>query len=379
MSKMLPNHSRGISRFKFVFVVPGSRASNSHCTPVDLNVIGQYHSYCCSRIEDADCSLHLSSILLSACWYGALVSRLCLLICLVVQAQVTNYFTINNKRYATLDNASPTVTDSGCQVSPLTLPSGWSVASAEGDAVVAAMSYNWATTCVIFADGSSVFTRLGTSCGTGLLSTSGSTYVPVQCNRRIFITQTASGTFILKSHAVSVSDIVFVCTIAASDVDFSSVLLTNYIVFRGTAYAVLDNTPPSETSQTCQPIVRLIVVILMHVFVDCSLFLQMKRLPTGWSVATDNRDTCRAAWLAVYCTLLPQLFACSLSPCLCVRVRASQCLCVSLCNACSSGQAVSCWPTGSVSAAAPVLTAALTCCWRSAATTLRCFAIERCW
>jgi hypothetical protein len=111
---------------------------------------------------------------------------------------ISNIVNFNGLRFATLDNVYAPTTDIGCQASPMALPLGWTLASSISvESTIVIMSYSWGTTCLVLSDGTALFSRLGTACGTSLLSTTTVDgvirYQPTGCNRRILISQPGQG------------------------------------------------------------------------------------------------------------------------------------------------------------------------------------------
>jgi hypothetical protein len=104
-----------------------------------------------------------------------------------------NYVVFNQTRFATIDNVVPEDTAVGCQSGSLSVPSGWTVAANTPDAVGAIMSYQWGTLCLVVNDGFSYTTRGGVECGRGqLVSDSNGGFRPLECQRRVMISQPAS-------------------------------------------------------------------------------------------------------------------------------------------------------------------------------------------
>ncbi len=107
--------------------------------------------------------------------------------------------------YKTLDETSPnsgpySYNNRGCQTSYIALPSGWSVADENEDSKRVIGAFSWGTYCLAVANGNSYATSFGIShvwgrqanCGSGVMFTSGVSYVISDCNypRRILISRT---------------------------------------------------------------------------------------------------------------------------------------------------------------------------------------------
>ena len=94
-----------------------------------------------------------------------------------------------SREYRTLDATSPTESYIGCQSSYLPLPAGgWQIAANNQDSQRVIASFRWGTSCVLMATRESIRTASGSACG-GSLSTSGDTYKPSGCNRRILLSR----------------------------------------------------------------------------------------------------------------------------------------------------------------------------------------------
>ncbi len=66
----------------------------------------------------------------------------------------------NGQYYAALDGWIPTdYYTQGCQWSPLSLPSGWSIAINNADSIAVIASYPWGTDLMVLADGSQFYTQ----------------------------------------------------------------------------------------------------------------------------------------------------------------------------------------------------------------------------
>ena len=129
--------------------------------------------------------------------------------------------TYNGKKYAALDGWSPTdYSSQGCQSTPLSLPSGWSIAQNNAASIAVIAMYPWGTDLMVLADGSQYYTdndrfsgmagqsRPWYCCydGPTPLQQSADLYGNAQyavnaCERRILIINTcAPGAFIQGSH-----------------------------------------------------------------------------------------------------------------------------------------------------------------------------------
>jgi len=99
--------------------------------------------------------------------------------------------------YATLDNTRPDEGRQECQDVPLGLPSGWSLANRNGEfenQIIRQNSYQFGARCLVFSDGTGVFTvNGGGNCGTDLIAKSNfdnrDLFAPTDCSveRRILI------------------------------------------------------------------------------------------------------------------------------------------------------------------------------------------------
>eukprot|EP00164_Ancoracysta_twista_P001241 GFYU01001628.1.p1 GENE.GFYU01001628.1~~GFYU01001628.1.p1 ORF type:complete len:1847 (-),score=569.14 GFYU01001628.1:41-5581(-) len=171
---------------------------------------------------------------------------------------ITNWINFGGTRYATLDNAVHTDTQEGCQGPNMLLPSGWSIANADANALTVIKAFRFGTNCLVFADGSSYWKLSATDCGSGQLETAQTdsaqtTYAPAGCQRRILIIQSGQ----------------------PGDNDLALVPITNSMVFNGYQYATLDNAVPTETT------------VGGHI--------GLVKLQTGWELAPDDATT----WAAV--------------------------------------------------------------------------------
>ena len=101
--------------------------------------------------------------------------------------------TFKDREYRTLDGTLPWDSSVGCQSSYLPLPAGgWEIAPNSQDSRDVIAAYPWGTECVLMSSGSPVGTALasspGGSCGSSL-SSSGATYKPSYCSRRILLSR----------------------------------------------------------------------------------------------------------------------------------------------------------------------------------------------
>ena len=111
-----------------------------------------------------------------------------------------------DREYRTLDGTPPWESSVGCQSIYLPLPAGgWEIASNSQDSRDVIAAYPWGTGCVLMSSGGSIYTAHGSPpggyCG-GSLYSSGATYKPSSCNRRILLSR-ASTVSVSKAGAVS--------------------------------------------------------------------------------------------------------------------------------------------------------------------------------
>merc|ERR1719478_942907 len=105
------------------------------------------------------------------------------------------YVVYKNRKYAALDWTATEQRGIGCQQSYKALPSGWELAPQENDIIQNVVAkHPWGTHCVVLAKGGSYcakhYSTPGNNCGGNTLATSGSTYKPSGCHRRVLIRQT---------------------------------------------------------------------------------------------------------------------------------------------------------------------------------------------
>ena len=123
--------------------------------------------------------------------------RLCLVCAaslLVASAGAATVVAYRGYEYRVLDGTAPTAPfdfANGCQNYYLALPAGvWSLAEDNADAVAvtAADQYDWGTSCMVFANGRSVWRNSGGTCrSSGALSQAGNRYKVTRCYSRILL------------------------------------------------------------------------------------------------------------------------------------------------------------------------------------------------
>eukprot|EP00164_Ancoracysta_twista_P000550 GFYU01000734.1.p1 GENE.GFYU01000734.1~~GFYU01000734.1.p1 ORF type:complete len:1529 (-),score=557.19 GFYU01000734.1:343-4929(-) len=184
-----------------------------------------------------------------------LASLIGLFLCIAsTNATINNYIVMGSRRFATLDDALVYSNSAGsCQNHFLPIPSGWILASNDALTKAAALSGSWESECLVLAGGAGVPTQGNVVCDevlNGLLS-SGNTYKVSECSRprKIFIEQ----------------------PMKVGDVDSSIVDITNWIVFQGQRFGVLDNTVPGNENPGCQE----------------TAF----QIPSGWAIADPSPKT----------------------------------------------------------------------------------------
>jgi hypothetical protein len=164
---------------------------------------------------------------------------------------ITNFVNVAGVRFATLDDVVPDTIDLGCQQTKTVLPAGWTLARQGTNTMLAIMSYRWGTNCLVLSDGTSWYTDLGTTCGIGQLTGTATTgYAALNCDRRVLITQPGvSMRFLLREGFCWAKRPMS----AGGDRDITLAgPITNFIVLNRKAYAVIDNTSPTDTNVGCQ-------------------------------------------------------------------------------------------------------------------------------